>query len=315
MLFGNKKFYARLQETQATIKTLGELLEAIVQKPRKVDRSFEDYYTIVRSLDSSSGGSQVILAEDKQSKRKVAAKYYECGNLTAALNEISALRLLAGHPNVIKLLDVFNLRSPSGDKLALILEFASHGDLLDHLYEKPKERLDDNEAVKIFTDIVNGVREIHAKNLAHSDLKLNNVLLHDNRSLICDFGLVEFVNSSGKSTRFCGTPVYMSPELIACHNAGGTLAYDPKISDIWSLGVILFIMYYGELPFDQEDEDDLMNAIVHDEINWPRLNSPGSAMARDLLEKILQRDPQKRISLEEISNHAWMKRVWFKKPM
>ncbi|EEQ40507.1 Protein kinase domain family protein [Clavispora lusitaniae] len=215
--------------------------------------------------------------------------------------EINSLRLL-NHPNIVNLVEVLK----SGKYIGIVLEYASGGELFDYILQH--KYLKENVAKKLFAQLVSGVDYMHSKGLIHRDLKLENLLLDKHRNIIIsDFG---FVNSYNKDKNdlmktSCGSPCYAAPELVLTQSP-----YSGRKVDIWSLGVILYAMLAGYLPFDDDSENEdgadivkLYHYICNTPLTFPEYVSP---LARDLLRKIIVSNPEKRIGVDEIRNHPWL---------
>ncbi|OBA19024.1 kinase-like protein [Metschnikowia bicuspidata var. bicuspidata NRRL YB-4993] len=215
--------------------------------------------------------------------------------------EINSLRLL-NHPNIVNLVEVLK----SGKYIGIVLEYASGGELFDFILKQ--KYLKENVAKKLFAQLVSGVDYMHSKGLIHRDLKLENLLLDKHKNIvISDFG---FVNSYNKSKNdlmktSCGSPCYAAPELVLTQSP-----YAGRKVDIWSIGVILYAMLAGYLPFDDDAENEdgadivkLYNYICNNPLTFPEYISP---LARDLLRKIIVPNPAKRISMDEIRSHPWL---------
>lgn len=215
--------------------------------------------------------------------------------------EINALKHLS-HPNIVTLEEVLQ----NSKYIGIVLQYASGGEF--YKYIQKKRRLKEPAACKIFAQLTSGVHYMHYKGLAHRDLKLENLLLDEHENLIItDFGFVnEFTPNDGKMKTSCGSPCYAAPELVVT-----TKPYEARKADIWSCGVILYAMLAGYLPWDDDpdnpDGDDiakLYNYITKTPLKFPEYISP---IPRDMLRKILISNPEKRISIEQIENHQWMR--------
>ncbi|CAK7890705.1 serine/threonine-protein kinase Kin4p [[Candida] anglica] len=215
--------------------------------------------------------------------------------------EINSLKLL-NHPNIVKLVEVMK----SGKYIGIVLEYASGGELFDYILHH--KYLKENVAKKLFAQLVSGVDYMHSKGLIHRDLKLENLLLDKHKNvIISDFG---FVNSYNKDKNdfmktSCGSPCYAAPELVLTQSP-----YEGRKVDIWSLGVILYAMLSGYLPFDDDPENEdgadivrLYHYICKTPLTFPEYVSP---LARDLLRKIIVPDPKKRININDIRSHPWL---------
>eukprot|EP00252_Welwitschia_mirabilis_P008829 TRINITY_DN2103_c0_g1_i2.p1 TRINITY_DN2103_c0_g1~~TRINITY_DN2103_c0_g1_i2.p1 ORF type:complete len:468 (+),score=82.84 TRINITY_DN2103_c0_g1_i2:148-1551(+) len=207
--------------------------------------------------------------------------------------EISIMKLVR-HPNVIFLHEVL----ASQTKIYMILEFVSGGELFDKIVHQ--RRLSENESRRYFQQLIDGVDYCHSKGVYHRDLKPENLLLDAKGNLkISDFGL-SALRSQGDELLHttCGTPNYVAPEVLG-HNG-----YDGAVADVWSCGVILFVLMAGYLPFDEVDLTSLYRKISAAEFSCPNWFS-GSA--NDLISRILDPNPQTRIKISEIKNHEWFK--------
>ena len=215
--------------------------------------------------------------------------------------EINSLKLL-NHPNIVNLVEVMK----SGKYIGIVLEYASGGELFDYILQH--KFLKENVAKKLFAQLVSGVDHMHAKGLVHRDLKLENLLLDKHKNvIISDFGFVNSYNrdKSDYMKTSCGSPCYAAPELVLTQSP-----YEGRKVDIWSLGVILYAMLSGYLPFDDDPENEdgadivkLYHYICRTPLTFPEYVSP---LARDLLRKIIVPDPKKRITLNEIREHQWL---------
>lgn len=199
------------------------------------------------------------------------------------------------HKNIVKLYEVIKTEK----HLWMALEYCEGSELFYYIYEK--RRLEYHECQNLFNQIITGVKYVHSLNLAHRDLKLENILLADTKKSIVkltDFGFVREFNPIKRRflSTVCGTTVYMAPELIK------NQPYSGFAIDIWSLGVILFTMLYGEMPFDEDDDLKTKYKIINEEPIY-RDSVPQEAI--DLLRRMLSKDPRSRPSLNDISNSSF----------
>ncbi|CAO2192679.1 unnamed protein product [Urochloa humidicola] len=210
--------------------------------------------------------------------------------------EIGTLKLLK-HPNVVRLHEV----AASKTKIYMVLEFVNGGELFDKIAIKGK--LSEQEGRRFFQQLIDGVSYCHDKGVYHRDLKPENVLVDRNGNIkISDFGLSalpQHLGNDGLLHTTCGSPNYIAPEVL--QNRG----YDGSLSDIWSCGVILFVMLAGYLPFDDRNLVVLYQKIFKGDCQMPKWLSPA---AKDLLRKILEPNPMKRINITGIKEHAWFKK-------
>lgn len=177
------------------------------------------------------------------------------------------------------------------------MEYAPGGELFNHIVKK--RRLDEVEASFFFVQIINGLEYIHKNNIVHRDLKPENLLLTENNNLkIIDFGLSNQYKAGQLLETPCGSPCYAAPEMILGRKYSGLMV------DIWSTGIILFAMVCGYLPFEDKNNDKLYKKILECKLDIP---DHVSKNCRDLIKKILTVNPSKRISLEEIKSHSFLK--------
>ncbi|ODV65524.1 Pkinase-domain-containing protein, partial [Hyphopichia burtonii NRRL Y-1933] len=200
------------------------------------------------------------------------------------------------HKNIVKLYEIIKTEN----HLWLALEYCQGNELFYYIYEQRHLNID--TVKKLFIQILNGIKYVHSLNLSHRDLKLENILLADKQKTIVkltDFGFVREFNPLKRQflSTICGTTVYMAPELLKNEKYSGFSI------DIWSLGIILFTMLYGEMPFDEDDDLKTKYKIIHDDPVYKEIIPPD---AINLLKKILCKDPYKRPTLNEIINHPFL---------
>lgn len=191
--------------------------------------------------------------------------------------------------------------------IGLILEYAAGGHLRDMLNEGLL--LSETAARVLFAQLIDGVSYIHANDIVHRDIKLDNLLLdaHGN-VLITDFGLAGRVGPDGLMTECCGTPWFTSPE-VAIHE--GRQPYVGTAADVWSCGVVLYTLLAGHMPFDDDpdnpDGEDVV-ALYYRILTTP-VDVPAhvSECAQELLRGMLDIVPAARLELEDVRRHAWLR--------
>lgn len=204
------------------------------------------------------------------------------------------------HPNVIFLKEYFE----EADKVYLIMELLEGGELLEAVLEKGHYSEDD--ARICFVQIMKGIMYLHNRGIVHRDLKLENLLLVAPKDIsqikIADFGLAKNAAANAMTT-VCGTPQYVAPEVI---RGGRNVQYGPAC-DLWSMGVILFILLGGYPPFYDESEPRLFDKIRKGKYDFnDKVWTAISPEAKDLIKGLLVVDPSKRLTCEQVMAHPWI---------
>ncbi|KAH0846147.1 hypothetical protein FOPE_11009 [Fonsecaea pedrosoi] len=207
--------------------------------------------------------------------------------------EVVIMKLIE-HPNIINLYDIWENRG----ELYLVLEYVAGGELFD--YVSGNGALPEDEAVRLFRQIIAGLSYCHRFNICHRDLKPENILLDSNRNIkLADFGMAALQPDGTWLNTSCGSPHYAAPEIIQGNQYRGDKA------DIWSTGIILYAMLNGFLPFDGGSLANTLRLVKKGEYFLP----PNlSIEAADLIQRILQKRPEKRITMEEIWAHPLLKK-------
>ena len=198
--------------------------------------------------------------------------------------------------NHINVIYVFQILEDE-DNYYIIMEYCKHGELFDYIVKN--EKLSEEESSVFFYQLINGMEHIHSKGIAHRDLKPENLLLAENNILkIIDFGLShEYWGGDDELLKTkCGSPSYAAPEIICCP------FYDGFKVDIWCCGIILYAMICGYLPFEGDTNDILFKNILNCDPEFPEFLSETS---KDIILKILNPDPDGRITIDEIKNHKF----------
>jgi len=245
----------------------------------------------------TGGFAKVKLATHILTGMKVAVKIMDKRQLGEDLPrirlEIAAMKVLC-HQNICKLLQVLE----TDTKIYMVLEYCPGGELFDYIVDR--DRLCETESRKFFRQISAAVAYIHEAGYAHRDLKPENILIDEEHQLkLIDFGLCAKPRG-GMDTVLetcCGSPAYAAPELVSGRNYLGSEA------DIWSMGVLLYALLCGFLPFDDENISSLYRKIQAGVYEKPDWLSKGSL---ELLQAMLQTDPKKRITVKQLLVHPWM---------
>ncbi|XP_071020024.1 serine/threonine-protein kinase MARK2 isoform X5 [Oncorhynchus clarkii lewisi] len=240
--------------------------------------------------------AKVKLARHVLTGKEVAVKIIDKTQLNSSslqklFREVRIMKLL-NHPNIVKLFEVIETEKT----LYLVMEYASGGEVFDYLVAHG--RMKEKEARAKFRQIVSAVQYCHQKCIVHRDLKAENLLLDSDMNIkIADFGFSnEFVMGSKLDT-FCGSPPYAAPELFQGKK------YDGPEVDVWSLGVILYTLVSGSLPFDGQNLKELRERVLRGKYRIPFYMSTD---CENLLKKFLILNPTKRGSLEQIMKDRWM---------
>ncbi|RHY31437.1 hypothetical protein DYB32_003497 [Aphanomyces invadans] len=254
------------------------------------------YGTTHTYLDMDHDLAKCVIKRRATESRSIARAAEDFGR------EIETTRLLnanGGHPNIVRMIEHFTEDGCSH----LVLEFCNEGDLLTVQQQVPSGRFDLARALAYFRDIVRGLQFMHKHNVAHRDLSLENIFVKDGRCKIGDFGLS--VDATVPTRASVGKIMYMAPEVV------DGLEYDPKAADIWSLGVVLFMMLTGVPLFDVASaKDKLFRAVTRQGLD-PVLTicqKKGflTPEVSDLLEKMLALNPDDRLFVDDILEHAAM---------
>ncbi|XP_026852790.2 serine/threonine-protein kinase MARK1 isoform X3 [Electrophorus electricus] len=240
--------------------------------------------------------AKVKLARHVLTGREVAVKIIDKTQLNPTslqklFREVRIMKIL-NHPNIVKLFEVIETEKT----LYLIMEYASGGEVFDYLVAHG--RMKEKEARAKFRQIVSAVQYCHQKRIVHRDLKAENLLLDADMNIkIADFGFSNEFTIGSKLDTFCGSPPYAAPELFQGKK------YDGPEVDVWSLGVILYTLVSGSLPFDGQNLKELRERVLRGKYRVPFYMSTD---CENLLKKLLVLNPGKRGSLEQIMKDRWM---------
>ncbi|XP_036076829.1 serine/threonine-protein kinase SIK3 isoform X2 [Rousettus aegyptiacus] len=254
------------------------------------------YYEIDRTI--GKGNFAVVKrATHLVTKAKVAIKIIDKTqldeeNLKKIFREVQIMKMLC-HPHIIRLYQVMETER----MIYLVTEYASGGEIFDHLVAHG--RMAEKEARRKFKQIVAAVFFCHCRNIVHRDLKAENLLLDANLNIkIADFGFSNLFTPGQLLKTWCGSPPYAAPELFEGKEYDG-----PKV-DIWSLGVVLYVLVCGALPFDGSTLQNLRARVLSGKFRIPFFMS---TECEHLIRHMLVLDPNKRLSMEQICKHKWMK--------
>ncbi|XP_032828237.2 NUAK family SNF1-like kinase 1 [Petromyzon marinus] len=252
-------------------------------------------YELEETLGRGTYG-KVKRAVERATGRKVAIKFISKEriknekDMCQIRREIEIMSSLH-HPHIVSIFEVFENK----DKMVIVMELASHGELFDYL--NAHRPLRETEARRLFRQIVSAVHHCHKSGVVHRDLKLENILLDESGNIkIADFGLSNLYAHDRYLSTFCGSPLYASPEII-----NGRPYRGPEV-DSWALGVLLYAIVYGAMPFDGHQPGALVRQISAARYQQPTRPSEAS----ELISRLLVASPEHRASSQAAAHHRWV---------
>ncbi|KAM6057595.1 SNF-related serine/threonine-protein kinase-like isoform 1-T3 [Chlamydotis macqueenii] len=265
-----------------------------------VEGKIAGLYDLERTL--GKGHFAVVkLARHVFTGQRVAVKVIDKSKLAGdaagqLLQEVRCMKLVQ-HPNVVRLYEVIDTHT----KLYLILELGDGGDMFDHIM-RHEGGLAEARAKHYFAQIVHAISYCHKLHVVHRDLKPENVVFFQEQGVVklTDFGFSNRFQPGKMLTTSCGSLAYSAPEILLGDE------YDAPAVDIWSLGVILYMLVCGHPPFQEANDSETLTMIMDCRYTVP---PHVSAQCADLISRMLQRDPKQRASLEQIEGHAWLQGV------
>ncbi|XP_020913072.1 serine/threonine-protein kinase 17A isoform X1 [Exaiptasia diaphana] len=282
-------------------------MSSIVAQTEPIDNYYEIHeqigrgqYAVVRRCTQKSTGLQ-FAAKFVRKRRKGQ----DCrSEVWHEVEVLSAVNTPYQHTKIVTLHEVFETRN----ELILILELALGGDLHRHCValdtDEPASSRSEKEVVFLLRQILEGLRHLHNQNYVHLDIKPNNILLMTEilypEIRIIDFGLARKIKPGEQICLIVGTPEYVAPEILEFEPVG-------KPSDIWSIGVVAYVMLTGMSPFAGEDKQETCYNVSLCAMDFPDSHFGSiSFTAQDFIAKILQRNPADRPTVEECLNHPWL---------
>lgn len=248
---------------------------------------------------------KVKSAYSKELKKKVAIKIIDQTKATDEVlqkflpRELEILPLL-DHPNIIKTFKILHTRDK---KIFIVMELGMQGNMRDLI--NARKKLSEELSKKLFHQLALAVQFLHERNIVHRDLKCENLLLDTDFNLkVADFGFSKILEYKHDqvvlSATFCGSAAYASPELLQ------RIPYNPKISDMWSMGVVLFIMLTGFMPYDDSNLTRMVAKQKAHAIHFPHSVKENCKDACNLIISILHPNPFWRININQILQHPWL---------
>ncbi|XP_063541191.1 phosphorylase b kinase gamma catalytic chain, skeletal muscle/heart isoform isoform X2 [Cydia strobilella] len=265
--------------------------------------------------------STVRRCVEKETGREYAAKIIDLSQEStdgvdthtmrdATKQEIHILRMVAGHPYIIELQDVFE----SETFIFLVFELCKNGELFDYLTSVVT--LSEKKTRYIMRQVLEGVRYIHSKNIVHRDLKPENILLDDQLNVkITDFGFAKVLKEGDKLFELCGTPGYLAPETLKANMFEDAYGYGTEV-DIWACGVIMFTLLVGCPPFWHRKQMVMLRNIMEGKYSF---TSPEwadiSDDPKDLIRRLLVVEPSQRLHIEDALSHSFFNTVLWDQDM
>ncbi|XP_077962584.1 serine/threonine-protein kinase MARK2 isoform X27 [Gasterosteus aculeatus] len=283
------------QETKSSGRSSMQRCRNSVPTTTSDDQPHIGNYRLLKTIGKGNF-AKVKLARHVLTGKEVAVKIIDKTQLNSSslqklFREVRIMKML-NHPNIVKLFEVIETEKT----LYLVMEYASGGEVFDYLVAHG--RMKEKEARAKFRQIVSAVQYCHQKCIVHRDLKAENLLLDADMNIkIADFGFSNEFTLGNKLDTFCGSPPYAAPELFQGKK------YDGPEVDVWSLGVILYTLVSGSLPFDGQNLKELRERVLRGKYRIPFYMSTD---CENLLKKFLILNPSKRGSLEQIMRDRWM---------
>lgn len=273
-------------------------------------RSLQDRFTPCKRLCQTLYGEATLCQDEFQHKKLVVLKRIdlrlleESGNSEDPLRELAVMQLLEhkyGHDHIVGYEPLPDGMFRHGDNVFVVMEYCAGGDLYTYVQRQPESRLREQEALKYLHQIALGVHFLHDHGFAHRDLSLENVLLQRRTAKICDFGLSIQVIEDALCTDRVGKLYYMAPEVALGQ------PYRPKNADVWSLGILLFILLTGSPLISSETTRESTLQILQQTgvaavlTQW---NMHVDKATADLLTCMLQIDPNQRATIDDVLQHS-----------
>lgn len=269
-------------------------------KPKNTKLEVEQNYKFGKEL--GQGNFAIVkLATQISTKKKFAVKIIDkalCAGKEDMIEMELAVLNKASHPHIVGMHEYFD----TPDKLYLILDYVQGGELFDRIVDEGN--FTEKDASRIARQMAEAIQYLHGMNIVHRDLKPENLLFADEKTtsdiMVTDFGLAKLVDDETALKTACGTPNYVAPEILLQKGYG-------KEVDVWSLGVIVFIILCGYPPFYDESDAQLFELIMKGKFDFDaRYWSEVSPEAKSLIRNMLIVDPAKRLSIDQVLEHPWI---------
>jgi len=257
------------------------------------------------SKKSKVDGSSDESSDDEDDSDDSDSDEFEAMTSEEVLNELALMQRLSSHPHIVTIREFFT--EQNGAVIHVVMDLLKGQELEDAVAEQPNGRFPEHIAKKIMHQLIDAVAFMHTKGVIHRDLKLENIVLKEkddfDTATIVDFGLAKVLRTRQTSAGVDGTVAYVSPEALLQGTYGQGV-------DVWACGVALFVLLSGEWPFEDEDEDELIELICEANIDYFLFDFSGvSETAKDLLNGLLEPNPKRRLSAAAALEHEWFNPV------
>ena len=274
------------------------ILSPLVKNCLERELCINDFFLLGGKPIGKGGFGEVWKVENKVTKNKYVVKIISKQNiikkkLNNQLNIELEINYKVNHPHIVKLLNHFE----DDENFYLLMHYASKGQLFNQI--RKEGRLDERTAAQCLIELISALKYLHSFDppIIHRDIKPENILLDEfSRVKLSDFGWSNYYTEDEIRKTYCGTPDYISPEMI---NKSG---HDTSV-DVWSLGILIFELLSGKPPFSGRNQQELFSNIRNHRLEWPSDFPP---LAKNLVLLILKENPKERITLNQIIEHKWI---------
>lgn len=270
--------------------------------PAAAEKAFNIRYTIENDHFAKGAYGKIELATDRMTKTKVVVKRIPKSTPIKMIQaEVKAGQIVGEHPNIA----TFHKYHDFGDHHTLVFQYIDGVDLFSHLESTGFTPKSESEARSIIHDVVKAIYHSHSKNIAHRDVKLENILLDSKgKAYLIDYGLCTLVEDGKLSREWCGSDNYLAPQIVR------RTPYDAYEADVFSIGVVAFALLFGVFPFEclqvnSRYSNNPKTPLPRLHVRFPS-DVKVSKEAKDLLVSMLEDDPEIRITVDEILKHSWI---------
>ena len=291
------------QSNRSTTANTSRRNSSIIFDKYSKQKDFRKKYEYISLIGNGSFGKVRLFVERECKSFKYAIKtikkdIFNPYNIQSIKREIDILRSL-DHPNIVKYFETYE----DENYLHIVMEYIPGDNLFQVLTEKLNRKLTERQISKIMSCLLKAVLFLHHNGIIHRDIKPENIVFSDTENFkslkLIDFGL-SIQQNARKEKRRVGTPYYMAPEMIS-----GNFV---KESDVWSIGVIMYILVTGKQPFSGKTKEEVYDKVKIGKYDFKTLYySKCSNLVKDLIKKILVTEPDKRMTIEACLEHSWFK--------